>query len=122
MATTIYEKIGGKSTILTVVNAFYRRVLADESLSRFFNQGEMENLEARQSMFLTMLLGGRVLDSGEEVRAAHQKSRAMGLNDFHFDAFLVHFRAALEETGVPPDSLAKIMDLLEEKRAAVLNR
>jgi hemoglobin len=122
MADSIFEIIGGKSTILTAVNAFYQRVLADERLSPFFKQTDTEVLESRQSMFLTMLLGGRVLDSGDQIRFAHERSRAAGLNDFHFDAFLLHFRAALDETGVPSDSIEKIMELLESKRDAVLNR
>jgi hemoglobin len=122
MADSIYTAIGGKSTIVTVVNAFYRRVFADKNLSQFFNQVDTETLEARQNMFLTMLLGGRVLDSGDQIRAAHHRTRDAGLNDFHFDAFLTHFRGALEETGVPSDSVEKIMGLLESKRGEVLNR
>jgi hemoglobin len=122
MADSIYTAIGGKSTILAAVNSFYRRVLADKNLAPFFEHVDTESLEARQSMFLTMLLGGRVLDSGDQIRAAHEGTRLAGLNHFHFDAFLAHFRAALEETGVPPDSIARIMELLESKRDAVLGR
>jgi hemoglobin len=122
VADSIFTAIGGKSTILAAVNSFYRRVLADENLSPFFNHVDTETLEARQSMFLTMLLGGRVLDSSDQIRSAHNGTRAAGLNDFHFDLFLAHFRAALEESGVPHDSVLKIMELLESKRDAVLNR
>ena len=122
MADSIFEAIGGKSTILATVNAFYRRVLADKQLSHFFEHVDTSTLEARQGMFLTMLLGGRVLDSGDQIRSAHKGSRAAGLNDLHFDAFINHFRGALHEAGVPPDSLEKIMQLLESKRDAVLGR
>ena len=45
-----------------------------------------------------------------------------GLNDTHFDAFLKHFREALEEVGVEADKAEKVMKLLESKRNAVLNR
>ncbi len=46
-----------------------------------------------------MLLGGRRVYTGKDIRAAHAPAREKGLNDSHFDVFLGHFRAALEETG-----------------------
>ncbi len=121
MAACLYETIGGKSTILAAVNAFYRRVFADKTLAPFFKQTDSEKLYARQAMFLAMLLGGGDQDSSGQIRAAHEGSRAAGLTDAHFDAFLNHFRGALEEAGVAPDPLKKIMKLLEGTRAAVLN-
>jgi truncated hemoglobin YjbI len=82
----------------------------------------MAHLQARQSMFITMLLGGRIVYTGKEITAAHAGARAQGLNDTHFDAFLKHFRDALEEVGVKADKAEKVMKLLESKRNAVLNR
>jgi hemoglobin len=122
MSTSLFESIGGRNTILTAVNAFYRRVLADDSLSHFFDNVDTDALRARQSMFLTMLLGGRVEDSNEQIRSAHAESRAAGLRDYHFDAMLIHFRAALQEAGVPRNDLEKIMAALETTRGAVLGR
>ena len=88
----------------------------------FFDSTDMEHLRARQSMFISMLLGGRVVYTGKEISAAHAHARAQGLTDKHFDAFLKHFRAALDEVGVKPDKAAKVMKLLEAKRGTVLNR
>jgi len=82
----------------------------------------MAHLRARQSMFISMLLGGRIVYTGNEITAAHEGARKQGLNDTHFDAFLKHFREALEEVGVEADKAEKVMKLLESKRNAVLNR
>jgi truncated hemoglobin YjbI len=73
-------------------------------------------------MFISMLLGGRVVYTGKDITAAHAQSREQGLSDTHFDAFLKHFRAALTEVGVKADKAEKVMKLLESKRGAVLNR
>jgi truncated hemoglobin YjbI len=43
------------------------------------------------------------------------------LNDAHFDLFLQHFRAALEEVGVEPENTEKIMKRLESTRGTVLD-
>jgi hemoglobin len=122
MADAIYEIIGGRLRIKSAVDLFYKRVLADPSLSHFFQNTDMDNLRSLQSMFVSMLLGGRIVYTGRDIRDAHAAPRAMGLNDTHFDALLGHFRSALEEVGVRGDSLEKVMARLETTRNAVLGR
>lgn len=122
MIDDLYELIGGKQTVWAATESFYRRVLADETISHFFKHTDMAHLLAGQSMFISMLLGGRVVYTGKDIAAAHAQSRLQGLNDTHFDAFLGHFRAALEEVGVKADKVEKVMKLLESKRGSVLNR
>lgn len=82
----------------------------------------MAHLRARQSMFISMLLGGEIVYTGKEIGAAHAQARIQGLNDKHFDAFLKHFREALDEVGVQPERAEKVMKLLESKRNTILNR
>ena len=122
MIDELYDLIGGSRTIRAATESFYRRVLEDETLRHFFNSTDMEEQRARQSMFISMLLGGRVVYTGKEIGASHARAREQGLNDGHFDKFLVHFRAALAEVGVKPDRAEKVMRLLEAKRAVVLKR
>ena len=81
-----------------------------------FNQ-----LRARQSMFISMLLGGRIVYTGKDIAAAHRQARAKGLNDGHYDRFLEHFRRALQEVGVQADKIGTVTKLLESKRRIILN-
>ena len=122
MIDDLYETIGGRRTVWAATDSFYRRVLEDETLRHFFDSTDMAHLRNRQSMFISMLLGGRVVYTGKEIGAAHAHARAKGLTDKHFDAFLKHFRAALDEVGVTLDKAEKVMKLLEAKRGTVLNR
>jgi hemoglobin len=119
---TLYELVGGRPTIHAAIKSFYQRVLADPSLRHFFDQVDMDHQIALQSMFISMLLGGRIVYTGKDVRVAHAGARERGLNDSHFDKFLKHFREALEEVGVQPDKLEKAITLLEGMRKAVLDR
>ncbi len=121
MLDDLYETIGG-ATIDAAIGSFYRRVLQDENLRRFFHSTDMAHLRSGQSMFISMLLGGRVVYTGKDINAAHAQARAQGLTGEHLDAFLKHFRAALDEAGIEPDKAEKVMKLLEAQRAAVLNR
>lgn len=117
----LYESIGGSDTVNAAIECFYRRVLEDENLRRFFSSADMARLHAGQSMFVSMLFGGRVVYTGKELSAAHRHARACGLTDQHFDAFLEHFRLALGEVGVDRDKAEKAIKLLEVQRGSVLN-
>jgi hemoglobin len=121
MIDELYDLIGGKKTVWAATDAFYRRVLADDTLRPFFRNTDMARLREGQSMFLSMLLGGRIVYTGKDIAAAHAEARKRGLNDGHLDSFLIHFREALNEVGVRPDKVEKVVKLLESKRSAVLN-
>lgn len=121
MIDDLYETIGGRQTINAAIESFYRRVLEDESLRPFFDSTDIAHLRAGQSMFVSMLLGGKVVYTGKEIGAAHAGARAKGLTEEHFNRFLQHFREALDEAGVKPDRAEKVMKLLEAKRDDVLN-
>ncbi len=122
MIDDLYDLIGGRRTIWAATETFYRRVQADESLKQFFESSDMANLRSRQSMFISMLLGGQIVYTGKEIGAAHAHARIQGLNDKHFDTFLKHFREALDEVGVQAERAEKVMKLLENKRNLVLSR
>ena len=117
----LYDIIGGKRTVRAATEAFYRRVFADDTLRPFFESTDMAQLLARQRMFISMLLGGGIVYTGQDIAAAHAHAREQGLNDGHFDRFLKHFREALQEVGVEADKAEKVTKLLESRRGVVLN-
>jgi hemoglobin len=117
----LYDIVGGNGTIEVAVRAFYYRVLEDEKLCHFFQSTDMAGLRSGQNMFVSMLLGGQGAYTGKSLKDAHARARAQGLKEEHMDAFLNHFRAALQEAGVKPDKAEKVIALLETQRAAVLN-
>jgi hemoglobin len=120
MIDKLYDLVGGRRTISDATECFYRRVLEDDSLRHFFSGIDMDHLRSRQLMFISMLLGGEEY-RGKNIRSAHALARSQGLNDAHFDTFLKHFRAALEEVGVTPENTEQVMKLVENKRRTVLD-
>jgi hemoglobin len=122
MIDDLYDLIGGKRTIWAATESFYKKVLEHQDLRHFFERSDIAGLHARQSMFLSMLLGGEVVYTGKDVGTAHARAREAGLNDAHFDMFLKLFRESLDDVGVPPERADRVMKLLENQRAKVLNR
>ena len=56
--SSLYERLGGAAVLDGAVNLFYRKVLADERISRFFDDVDMERQAAKQKAFLTMVTSG----------------------------------------------------------------
>ena len=122
MADNLYDTIGGSQRINSAVELFYAKVFADDSLRPFFEGVDVKGLYARQSMFVSMLVGGQKVYTGKNLTLAHAGSRLKGMTDVHFDAMLDHFRAALSEVQVAPNRVLEILTLLEGTRNAVLGR
>ncbi len=122
MVDRLYEQIGGRTAITTLVRVFYDKVQADPRLGRFFDQTNMENLRARQAMFLTMLLGGSRTFTGNDISKAHAHTRQQGMGDEDFDALLKYFRESLIEIGVAGEYVDEVIARLETTRDAVLGR
>ena len=121
MIEDLFDLVGGNHRVCAAIESFYDKVLADDRLRPFFKRTDMAHLRARQSMFISMLLGGQVVYTGKDIHEAHARARNHGLNDTHFDLFLTHFREALEEVGVNAEEAGKVIKLLEDKRNVVLN-
>ena len=118
--STLFEKIGGEGAVDAAVDIFYRKVLADDSINRFFETTDMEAQHAKQKSFLTMAFGGPNNYSGTDMRTAHAPLVAKGLNEDHFNAVAGHLQATLEELSVPADLIAEVMAIAGSTKADVL--
>lgn len=122
MTDNLYEKLGGEGAVDAAVDIFYRRVLADDSISRFFDDIDMDEQRAKQKSFLTMAFGGPNNYTGKDMREAHKRLVDEGLNDDHFNAVAGHLQGTLEELNVPEDLVGEVMTIAGSVRDDVLNR
>ncbi|MEZ4362229.1 MAG: group 1 truncated hemoglobin [Kofleriaceae bacterium] len=119
---TIYEQLGGDAAVNAAVDIFYRKVLADAHISKFFESTDMQRQAAKQKAFLTMVFGGPAAYTGKDMRAAHAPLVARGLDDSHFDAVMGHLGATLQELNVPAELIAQCAAIAESTRKDVLGR
>ena len=122
MTESLYQRIGGALSVNLAVDIFYRKVLADDHISHFFDGVEMDGQRAKQKAFLTMVFGGPNEYTGEDLRSAHAPLVDKGLDDSHFDAVAMHLQATLEELSVPADLVSEIITVAVSTRNDVLNR
>jgi len=119
---SLFDQIGGAAAVDVAVDIFYRKVLSDHRINRFFDSSDMEVQAVKQKAFLTMAFGGPNNYTGKDMRTAHAKFVKMGLNDSHFDAVMEHLTATLVELNVPPALIAQVTVLAESTRTDILGR
>jgi hemoglobin len=122
MSETLYERLGGEAAVNAAVDIFYRKVLADERINKWFESIDMERQAAKQKAFLTMAFGGPHSYSGKDMREGHAHLVAKGLGDADFDAVMENLGATLKELNVPDDLIAEAAAIAESTRSDVLGR
>jgi hemoglobin len=120
--STLYERLGGAPAVDQAVQIFYRKVLSDDRIQRFFDGVDMDGQIAKQKAFLTMALGGPSNYTGKDLRTAHAPLVEKGLNDSHFDAVVENLVATLKELGVGDELIGEVGALLGPTRSDVLGR
>ena len=119
---SLYTDIGGEAAVNAAVDIFYRKVLKDDRINRFFEGVDMDKQAATQKAFLTMAFGGPHNYTGEDMRRGHAHLVAQGLNDSHFDAVMEHIGATLTELNVPANLIAQAAAIAESTRKDVLGK
>lgn len=119
---SLYERLGGAPAVEAAVEVFYRRVLSDQRIARFFDGVDMDVQLMKQRAFLTMIFGGPNLYTGSDLRSAHARFVQQGLDDSHFDAVGENLVASLAELGVSQDMIAEVAGIAESARRHVLGR
>jgi hemoglobin len=119
---SLYDQLGGEAAVNAAVDVFYRKVLSDYRINRFFDNSDMEKQAAKQKAFLTMAFGGPNNYSGQDMRNAHARFVKMGLNSSHFDAVMEHLCGTLTELNVPQALIDQVAAIAETTRNDILGK
>lgn len=117
-----FQKIGGIDALHDIVDRFYDKVMADQTVNGFFEGANMDIQRGKMKAFLMMALGGPVKFTGKDMRTAHSRLVAHGLTDKHFDIVVGHLMNSLREYGVNDATIQEIGNVAETVRADVLNK
>lgn len=120
--STLYERLGGAPAVDAAVDIFYRKVLADDRINRFFDSVDIEKQAAKQKAFLTLAFGGPNSYTGKDMREGHRHLVARGLDDSHVDAVVELLGATLKELGVGDQDIAEVAAIANSARDDVLDR
>jgi hemoglobin len=118
---SIYEIIGGESTIKKLVKSFYAKVRVHPDLAPIF-PGDWEETERKQYLFLTQFLGGPPLYSQE---FGHPMLRARHLpfqvTPKRAEAWLSCMQQALDDVNLDSDIRSHIWARLVQTAHHMIN-
>ena len=116
---SLYDQLGQSAGITTAVDQFYERVLADPSLTRYFEGTDLDRLRAHQVALLTSVTGGPASYTGRSLQLAH---RQLGITDEAFDRVVGHLGATLDALGVAPEVRDQVAAVLVSERANIVSQ
>lgn len=116
---SLYEKLGGQEAIQQVVDVFYKRVLADETVSHFFDNTDMEKQRRHQALFISFATGGPNQYSGKSMEKAHQ---GMNIQHEHFMAIVNHLVASLKEFNVGEEDIQELVAKLAPMEPSIVGQ
>lgn len=119
---SVFQKIGGIDALHDIVDRFYDKVMADDSVNGFFEGANMDMQRGKMKAFLMMALGGPARFTGKDMRTAHARLVTAGLGDAHYDTVIGYLVESLKEHGVAQDIISEIGTVAESVRNDVLNR
>ncbi|MSP22186.1 MAG: globin [Dehalococcoidia bacterium] len=111
--TTPFDRLGGRAIVRRLIEAFYRRVAADELLRPLFPEDLAPGIE-KQVLFMEQWLGGAPrysLEHGQPMLRRRHFPFVIGREAA--DRWLTHMRAALEEVQATPALIDEVMQRLE---------
>ncbi|BDS09777.1 methyl-accepting chemotaxis protein [Aureispira anguillae] len=119
MNKKLLENIGGTTTLHSIVNHWYDRVLDDVMLAHFFELVNMEWLKQKMVHFLEVLLTNGRYEMGGQIQESHAE---LGIQMAHFNAFIGHLNMTLDELEIKEEYIEDIIDLVLETKEDVLSK
>lgn len=121
-ASSFYDEIGGAETIRRIVARFYEGVAGDALLRPMYPEADLGPAEERFRLFLMQYWGGPSTYS--ELRG-HPRLRMRHapypVDEAARDRWLLHFRAALDDVGLPPEQDARFWDYVTHAATFMIN-
>jgi hemoglobin len=121
---TFYEQIGGMPVIERIVARFYAGVAEDDVLGVMYPQEDLADGSAarRLTLFLAQYWGGPTTYSEERGHPRLRMRHApFVVNRLAQERWLTHFRAGLDEVGLPPEHDAKFWGYVTYAAEFMLN-
>ncbi len=125
MSATLWESLGGEKQMAKVVNDFVDAAVADPRVNysrggRYPLDAELLTRTKRSALeFLSQAMGGPLSYSGRSLQEIHG---TMNIADVEFEAFVGHFRRALEKHDVSAELIKITMQALATVRPMIVAR
>ena len=121
---SLYDRLGGKTAIVAVVDEFVSRVSADTRINAFFKDTASD--PARLASFKSKLVdqiceasGGPCKYTGKDMKTAHQ---GMGISETDFNALVEDLSGALDKFKVAAADKNQLLGVLGPMKGDIVEK
>jgi hemoglobin len=116
---SLYERLGGKDAITSVVDTFVARVAADTRINKKFARSDIPRVKAMLVDQICSATGGPCTYTGRDMREAH---RNMGVTEGEFNALVEDLVATLNQFNVAKGEQDELLAILGSMKSAIVER
>jgi hemoglobin len=106
VSTTPFERYGGFAKVRKIVSTFYEYILADETVSPYFDDVDMKRLIDHQSKFISSMMGGPGSFTDDHLERVHAR---LGITRAAFGVASGLLKEAMEDNGVEDDDVQAVI-------------
>ncbi|MBP5976652.1 group 1 truncated hemoglobin [Brasilonema sp. CT11] len=117
--STLFDQLGGQQGIEQIVDDFYKRIMADNTLNHFFANTDLDKQRRHQAALFSQIFDGPKQYSGREMATVHT---GMNLQQPHFDAIAKHLGESLAQRGVSSEDTNAALARVSSLKDAILNK
>jgi len=114
---SLYDRLGGKAAVTTVVDQFVANVAADSRINGRFATTDFPRLKGHLVDQICMLSGGPCLYKGGDMKTIHA---GMKITNGDFEALVEDLVAALDKVKVPAHEKGKLLGLLSPMKQDIV--
>jgi len=116
---SLYERLGGKSAITSVVEAFVGRVGGDKRINGFFANTDLTKLKMHLVAQICEASGGPCKYTGRTMKQTHA---GMGIDDAVFNALVEDLVAALDQHKVRKAEKDELLGILGPMKGDIVEK
>jgi hemoglobin len=119
MSRTIFEKVGGFTTVSRVVMSFYDKILDSPVTSPFFANTDMKRLIDHQTKFIAYVMGGPVSYTNEQIQRVHAH---LGITEEAFDEAMELLVETFEDFDMVDEDIRVVEEDMLSYKSFVVTR
>ncbi len=116
---SLYERLGGQTAIVAVVDDFVGNVAADPGINGFFANTDIARLKRLLVEQICAASGGPCTYTGRDMKTAHA---GMGVQDMHFGALVGDLVKTLNKFKVPEKEKNELLAVLGPMKSDIVSR
>jgi len=114
---SLYDRLGGKESVVAVVDDFVARAAADSGINAKFARTDVPRLKEMLVEQVCAVTGGPVTYTGRGMRETHD---GMGVTAGEFDALVADLVATLNQFKVPTTEQQELLGILGSLRGDIV--